>query len=1112
MSAVAWAQAPSKTSGTQKGGFNLESFESSQMLNKAQLVKMEALSKKRQGAIKNMEHLARQPNYPNKARVFFMLGEFYWREAKYQYLKLRRKFDQDMEAFEAKRLAIEPTEPTEDYSVSLSYYRKLINEFPNYSRIDEVFYYLGRGALKQGKQTKNPHLLKEGQLRLQKLQKEYPKSRLIAKTHLSLAEHFFDQDSLYFAKTNYEKLLNDHPRSSMYNYALYKLGWVYYNLAKASGSPDDYRKTVNTFQEVVRRVATKRGQVSFREQALNDLVKTYAEMDDSWPEALDYFKGVLKKDKPVYQKMEALATLYVGLDKDKEAIELYNHFIEREPNSRRVPEFMEEVLGVREKIGDFGDVDKEIRRILGYFKPKGRWMTANQSDDEAVEHAIRLGETKLLWLAHRSHQLGDKNSERGKKDVALKMYKRAAQDYGLFLKRFPESKHIYMSTFNYAEILYGYLEDYAGALVQYQSVIDQKSKGKYIEDAALGVIYSSYEIMVQKGLRQAGTRGKVQVEKISEKELRKREQREIERSDLHDLEKSYINAADQYVDLLLDLRKDKEWARKNPKRGSKIPEIMYVAGETFFLHGQFEQAVKRLNRIFEYDANHKYAAVAVVALVQAYAKLRRWEKVEWWARQLIKKKNYKYKSKRELRRYIAIAISENAVDLSKMQKHSDAIKESMRLVKEFSDRKDLASKALMNVAVMYERAKRIKDAVKTYERVIKKYKSEDVAPEAQYVIGVIYENQTRFKESAAAFMKMEKFKKDKRAPDAFWNAALILEAQQDFKGAIKSLNKWLKLFSSTNKDEAADVHFKIGLIMERMDDSKSLKKAEKHYAKFTKKYKDRHVMRVEAFTRAANIMRTLDDRATKSPKNKKKRLIRRHRKKATKYYQAAVNEFPLAMAQIKSFSDAKKQKAKLVTAKGYAARSSFWLAQYVYEDFDALRIPSTLKIKILKDALEKKAIKHQEAEKAFDGVTSYKDADQTICAFFRNGLLYYNFAKELLDVPVPVLPTLDMEDEYRAALEQMAAPVQEKSRVLLIGAIRASHEKGVYNQCAKDAGIYAAKVDPDSFPVSGEEEVSPNKTKDTLMSSNLVRTLRRGDTAVDMKKLTRKQRAAQGGK
>jgi hypothetical protein len=105
-----------------------------------------------------------------------------------------------------------------------------------------------------------------------------------------------------------------------------------------------------------------------------------------------------------------------------------------------------------------------------------------------------------------------------------------------------------------------------------------------------------------------------------------------------------------------------------------------------------------------------------------------------------------------------------------------------------------------------------------------------------------------------------------------------------------------------------------------------------------------------------------------------------------------------------------------------------------------------------------------------------------------------------------------MEDQYRAVVEQMAGPVQEKSRVLLIGAIIEAHKSGVYNQCAKEAGIYAAKVDPDSFPVSGEAFLQPDKTKDTLMSSSFVRTLRRGDTAVDMKKLTRAQRAAQGEK
>ena len=39
----------------------------------------------------------------------------------------------------------------EDYGTSLEYYRKVLREFPGYGRIDEVIYYLGKGALKEGK-------------------------------------------------------------------------------------------------------------------------------------------------------------------------------------------------------------------------------------------------------------------------------------------------------------------------------------------------------------------------------------------------------------------------------------------------------------------------------------------------------------------------------------------------------------------------------------------------------------------------------------------------------------------------------------------------------------------------------------------------------------------------------------------------------------------------------------------------------------------------------------------------------------------------------------------------------------------------------------------------
>lgn len=98
------------------------------------------------------------------------------------------------------------------------------------------------------------------------------------------------------------------------------------------------------------------------------MVKIYVEMDDFWLEVFDYFKSVIKNEKSVYWKMENLAKFYVGLDKDKEVIEFYNYFIEKEFNFFWVIEFIEEVLGVCEKIGDFGEVDWEICWILGYFK------------------------------------------------------------------------------------------------------------------------------------------------------------------------------------------------------------------------------------------------------------------------------------------------------------------------------------------------------------------------------------------------------------------------------------------------------------------------------------------------------------------------------------------------------------------------------------------------------------------------------------------------------------------------------------------------------------------------------------------------------------------------
>ena len=386
-----------------------------------------------------------------------------------------------------------------------------------------------------------------------------------------------------------------------------------------------------------------------------------------------------------------------------------------------------------------------------------------------------------------------------------------------------------------------------------------------------------------------------------------------------------------------------------------------------------------------------------------------------------------------------------------------------------------------------------------------------MAAEAQYVIGVIYESQTRFSESADAFLKMDKFKKHDKAPDALTNASLIREALRDYSGAVEALNKYLKAYPG--QDNVADVNFRIGLLYERMGDKKNRMKAVKHYQKFASKYKDKYVMKVEAYARAGNILRDLDEQDTQDridkAKAKKRDITKigkifRNRKKASALFESAIAEYPLAGQQIMTLRGDVKI-AKMVTARHYAAMSSYWLADYVFQDFDKAKIPGTLRVKILKAALIEKAELHQSAEQAFDKVLlGPKDAEFIACAAFRNGLLYYNFAKELFEVPIPFGLNPEQEDAYRAALEEMGAPIQEKSLILLEAALKAAHKKGVYNKCSKEAGIYASKVNPEGYPISDEPEVQPRHVKDTLLSANFVRTLKRGNIAVDMMKKTQK--------
>jgi len=274
-----------------------------------------------------------------------------------------------------------------------------------------------------------------------------------------------------------------------------------------------------------------------------------------------------------------------------------------------------------------------------------------------------------------------------------------------------------------------------------------------------------------------------------------------------------------------------------------------------------------------------------------------------------------------------------------------------------------------------------------------------------------------------------------------------------------------------------DVYFRIGIIEEQKKSQSGWQAAHAHYLQFAKKYaKDptQQAKLVEAYARAGRALKLIDKNV--------------HRKEATKLLEQA--------AQIYAKLPPDQQRG---SARHQGAMALFEIAEYVFDDYAAVKILAT-DPRELKKVLIKKAELFAAAEKLYDQVLVLKSSGWTAGAMFRQGLLYYDFAENLLNAPVPEDLDEDMQAEYVMALEEFAAPVQEKSLVAFQTAMAFAREKGVYNEWSKQSGQYAAKVNPDQFPLSEEPYVGADEVNDTLASQAFIRTLRRGDAEVQILK------------
>jgi len=991
---------------------------------------------KNRGMIKKLTTIIeRDPYNAQKPDWMFQKAELLWELRNWEYIRERSKYNQCLDA-SMKGTVDEKScqEPVADYSEAQAIYKEILQQSPSYERLDEVIFRLGQGLIEANKGA-------EAVTYLQRLVSNYPNSRYLPDAHLALGEFFFEREMLGLAKDNYTAVLK-YKNNRLYDFALYKLGWVQFNL-------QEYRESIKAFQQVVARTDSKLG---FQNQAINDMVIVFSEIDDGWKEARDYLMK-LKGQEFTYTKLGQLAGLYEAQGKDDRAVEVYEWFIQTRPDNPRLPQWAESILIARKKdVNDVDGLEKEMNRFVAYFAEDGTWWNKNKSEEMAINNANLLTDASLAYLSNFFHRRAQDRGE-------LNDYKKAADYYGQYIKKFPNTAASFDMSFFLAEILLLNLNDAEKAAVQYQKVVDLYRANKVpsgvkkedalaiVQDSAYAIVSSYNELVKQHHadsilVEMAKYDESKRAREATSQRAESVDTPPIPRTDLLKYELGFVKASDQFSEMF-------------PKE-DVTPTVDFVAAEVYKSRGHYDKCIPRYESIITNAPKHRYASFAGNSLLEANYRLKKWDEVEKWARHLLDNKIFDVTPKVKLESAIAYAINERAIELKDAKQFDVAAKELLRLAEEFPT-SELAAGALFNAAAIYEAGNQTRDAIATYNRVIEKYPKSLQAPQSLFVMGAIYESRADFTNAAAYFSRMGAetkyvneegkevaYKDHPNTADALYNAGVLLEAMEKWSDAIAAYERYMGLFPDRDNIKELQLHL---AYVER--ERKDWKKARDRFENFGKRKDITEPERVEIFAQLGLLTAEIKDRNWE--------------KTSDEYWTRSVDTW-------KKLGDEDKAKTRY-----FASESRFLQAERIYEEFTKVKL--SFPMSALQRSLVRKGELEQAAEAIYTEVVMMESPRWVAASAYRVGQMYKNFSDELYNLPMPEGLTPEQEDDYRMALDDNAFPLQEKALSAYRAALRLALQYQAYNEWSALSAQAISALESEAYPITGQEGVESEHQK-----------------------------------
>ncbi|HSM29628.1 MAG TPA: tetratricopeptide repeat protein, partial [Woeseiaceae bacterium] len=320
-------------------------------------------------------------------------------------------------------------------------YQKLLDDYPNYKRNDQVLYQMSRAYEELG-QTE------EAMAVMDRVVREYPRSRYFDELQFRRAEYFFMHRRYLDAENAYESIVDMGAGLQFYELALYKLGWTFYKQELYEDALHrfialmDHKVSVGyDFEQTEDEQERKRTDDTFRVISLS-----FSNLGGA-DSAVEYFSrhGKRSYEDSIYSN---LGEFYFDKRRYADAAAAYNAFVDRNRLHKAAPNFHMRVIEIH-AAGGFPslvlDSKKKFATTYGLQAEYWKYFAPGERPD-----VLGLLKTNLTDLANHYHACYQ-DPKQGEDKPAN--FEEARKWYGEFLTSFPADPESPAINYQLADLL-----------------------------------------------------------------------------------------------------------------------------------------------------------------------------------------------------------------------------------------------------------------------------------------------------------------------------------------------------------------------------------------------------------------------------------------------------------------------------------------------------------------------------------------------------------------------------------------------------------------------------------------------------------------------------------